>query len=244
MTRQRSVATIDRRNIELSLMFVWSGFLLWLWVSGEVLRYLGPRTSWVALAGAAALAAVAAVYARTIPQESHPARPSARELLGAAALLMPIAVAMLMSGASLGSAAASKKMTVRGVDVAALARSKSDSGEVGLLELYVADESHEYADQHGVVTGERVNVTGFVLKPSTHEGGDFTLARFYLSCCVADAVPVSIRVHQPAAMNLATKKDTWLVVTGEVERTSSHVSLQALDVKTTKEPKAPYMSFR
>ena len=42
--------TLDTRSLRLLVLWGWTLFLLWLWLTGEVLRYLGPRTQWVVTA--------------------------------------------------------------------------------------------------------------------------------------------------------------------------------------------------
>lgn len=42
------------------VVLAWAGFFTWLWLSGQMTRYLGPRTYWVVPVGAVALLAVSA----------------------------------------------------------------------------------------------------------------------------------------------------------------------------------------
>ena len=57
--------TFTSMILRLSTLLVWSGFLTWLMVSGEVYRYIGARTRWVVVFGALilALAALAQAWA-------------------------------------------------------------------------------------------------------------------------------------------------------------------------------------
>ena len=44
------------------VLVTWAAFFDWLWLSGASGRFVGPRTAWVVLFGAATLTAVAALH--------------------------------------------------------------------------------------------------------------------------------------------------------------------------------------
>ncbi|HEU0024315.1 MAG TPA: TIGR03943 family protein [Thermoleophilaceae bacterium] len=235
--------TVDSRALRLLVVSAWSLFLLWLWLSDEVLRYLGPRTEWVAPVGGLLLALVAAAYSRAITPEPA-VRPSAVEVLGTVALLAPIVLALFLSGASLGSLAASKKLTSRGVDLAALARLDAGrSGEVSFLDLEGAGRDSQLAREKDIRPGRSVTLTGFVSRPAANRDEGFELARFYITCCVADAIPVGVTVEPPAQARRSPRKDEWLTVTGSIVRSGEHFGVQALRITHTTEPSDPYLSF-
>lgn len=233
--------TLDTRAIRLLLLSAWSIFLVWLWASDEVLRYLGPRTQWVVPAGAVALGLAALLYARGTHPSDDPERPSLREVAGAVALVLPIVIATVLSGASLGSLAASQKLSARGVDLSELARLRSgETGELTFLDLKAAADDKELAKDRGIRPGAPVQVTGFV----THAGGDhFEIARFYISCCVADAIPVGVTVLPGTSRPVHVQQDEWVTVTGAIVRQDDRYAIRALKVTRVSEPKHPYLSF-
>jgi uncharacterized membrane protein YcgQ (UPF0703/DUF1980 family) len=61
--------------------------------------------------------------------------------------------------------------------------------------------------------GSSVQLTGFVSKT----GRPFTLSRFYITCCVADAAPIGVRVL-PDGKASGLQRDDWLDVTGVLTR--------------------------
>ncbi|KAA9159823.1 TIGR03943 family protein [Amycolatopsis acidicola] len=65
-------------------------------------------------------------------------------------------------------------------------------------------------DAYGSLNGRKVLLTGFV----THSKGSTLLARMVITCCAADAYPLTVRLTSPEAARFAD--DTWLQVTGEV----------------------------
>jgi putative membrane protein len=236
--------TLDARALRLLALGAWSAFLLWLWASDEVLRYLGPRTEWVVPTGGFALLIATVAYARAISSATHPSRPSRGELAGTAALLTPIVVAAVLSGASLGSLAASKKLTARGVDLGALARLQSGrSREITFVDMQAGVRDPEIARAKDIRPGRPVRLSGFVSGTPTRDGTTFTLTRFYIACCVADAIPVGIDVRLPAAPGAQPHRDEWLTVTGTVFRGRKAFGIRALRIRQIAQPKHPYLAF-
>ena len=98
--------SLSVRNARLVVLAAWSVCLIWLWASGEVMRYLGPRTAWVVSFGAVALSAATILYARAGAGTPDARRPlTIGEAAGLAALLVPVLIAFLMAHAALGSLA-------------------------------------------------------------------------------------------------------------------------------------------
>jgi uncharacterized membrane protein len=64
---------LDLRSIRALALVAWAGVFTWLWVSGESVRYLGPRTQWVVPVGAIGLT-LCSPHAPT----SRPGSPCAR----------------------------------------------------------------------------------------------------------------------------------------------------------------------
>ena len=56
----------------------WGALFAWLWLSGESVRYLGPRTQWVVPVGALGLTLAAAGYLRATRADAVGAHASAR----------------------------------------------------------------------------------------------------------------------------------------------------------------------
>lgn len=65
-------------------------------------------------------------------------------------------------------------------------------------------------DASGTLDGRTISLTGFVV----HTGGTTLLARLVISCCAADAFPVTVHLRGGAADHLAS--DAWIQVTGQV----------------------------
>jgi putative membrane protein len=236
--------TLSSRSGRLVVLVAWSVFFAWLAISGQVLRYLGPRTSWVVTFGAIALSASTLAYAYL---SGRPGRMQRRltfkEGSGLAALLAPILVAMLLANASLGALAASRKLTSRGIDLASLAISLSKNARyVSFLQLKAASDHPDDARQLDIHPGRQVTLLGFVSKPAASPSAPFVVSRFYITCCIADAIPIGVTVY-PALAKGRYPRDTWLSITGAVAKRGGDFVVQAEKVEVVKEPKQPYLAF-
>ncbi len=230
---------LDVRTGRIAVLGAWAAFLGWLIVDGQVPRYLGPRTAWIVPVGAATLTLAALAYARfTVASESARRPLRRREGLALAAVLAPALVALCLADATLGSLAAANKLGSRGIDASKLAGSlRSGSDKIDFLLVRGADEDPKLARQRGIEPGAAVTLKGFVYKT----GAPLRLARFYITCCVADSVAIDVPVY---GLTGTYKRDTWLQVTGVLDKRKGHLAV--VDAKATRigHPKHPYLVFR
>ena len=235
--------TLDRRNLRTLLLLSWSLFLLWLWVTGETARYLGPRTQWLVPFGAIALGTAAFAYSRA-PASGERQRPPATEVLGFAALVLPMVAGLLLAHSQLGALAASRKLTVRGIDPSALAELASrNASKVDFVQVQVAGHNPKFAAESGIEPGRDVRLVGFVLRPPTMHAGAFELARFYITCCVADSVPIGVAVEPADPHPPAYGRDDWLAVSGELVRRGRELRVRGTRIRRVDAPRHPYLSF-
>lgn len=92
-------------------------------------------------------------------------------------------------------------------------------------------------------TGQKVSVDGFVVYPEDLSDNYFTLTRFVISCCAADAYPVGLPVKlEQSRKNYAV--DSWLAIQGEMVTETINgqrqLVIQAQTLKTIPEPDNPY----
>ena len=222
------------------VLLTWAAFFVWLLVSGEVYRYIGPRTYWVVIFGAICLSAIAVANVFLVMRHDR-VRPGSRQLLGFLAALVPILLVLLIPKPTLGSLAASRKAS-GGVVSAAVQPSLADpSGDVGFKEIGYASESLEYAGALGLTDGYPVELTGFVSDVKTGiPDGAFPLTRFSIFCCAADSVPYSVPVKAPEDGTTYTR-DTWLNVEGALFLDGTTWVLEADSIEEVSEPLNPYI---
>jgi putative membrane protein len=229
---------LDLRSIRALALVAWAAVFGWLWVTGESVRYLGPRTQWVIPVGAIGLTLVAAGYLLATRADA-PAPLGLREGIGLAGLVLPVLATAVLAHAQLGALAASNKLSSRGIDSAALARlAARDPKQVSFLQLNAAGRDDRLTRELGLHEGRSVELSGFV----SHAGRLFTLSRFYITCCVADAVPIGVRVSA-GDRGARLKRDDWVDVTGVLSHGHREWIVDALRIRQVKPPDDPYLSF-
>jgi uncharacterized repeat protein (TIGR03943 family) len=236
--------TLSVRTGRLLALSAWAACLAWLQVSGQVARYLGPRTAWVVPVGALGLTLAAVLYAReTVGSPVAGRGLGRREGAGLAALLAPALVVLCMADATLGSLAASNKLSSRGVDFSSLAGSLSHGGsDVDFLVIRGADEDPAVARARDITPGRPVSLTGFVLAAPGH-GAPLRLARFYITCCIADSVAIDVPVYL-VHPDPGLRRDQWLTVSGVLARRGRRFVLEAATARHVRQPRKPYLLFR
>ena len=233
---------LDLRTVRAIGLIAWGALFGWLWLTGESVRYLGPRTQWVVPVGAVGLTLAAAGYLRATRHEPS-ARARPLELLGLVALIVPILAAATLAHAQLGSLAASNKLSSRGIDPSALARLASrDAHDIGFLQLNAAGRDSGLSRELGLSEGSPVRLLGFVSSEPTG-GAPYELSRFYITCCVADAVPVGVHVLKGATGHVQVHRNDWLDVTGILNRGDREWVVHAVRVRHVDAPSDPYLSF-
>lgn len=92
-------------------------------------------------------------------------------------------------------------------------------------------------------TGQKVKVEGFVTQTPGLPDRYFTLTRFIITCCAADAYPVGLPV-QVAANQPAYAADQWLEVAGQMQTKTlagkRQLVITASAIKPIAEPSNPY----
>jgi putative membrane protein len=93
------------------------------------------------------------------------------------------------------------------------------------------------------VTGQPADITGFVYREPSFDENQFMVARFTVSCCVADASAIGIVVVDDAAADLRT--DAWVRVQGTMQvgdvRGERAPVLHASAIEQIEQPAHPYL---
>lgn len=94
-------------------------------------------------------------------------------------------------------------------------------------------------------TGQKVRLQGFVVHPPNLSNEYFLISRFILTCCAADAYPISLPVKLPPNQRRdAYKPDSWQEIEGQMITETlvdkRQLVIQAKAIKPIEEPKNPY----
>ena len=160
-------------------------------------------------------------------------------------LAAPLAVLVLVAPAPLGADAASRQEAyVPAIEASRFpALRPPTDGAVNLRIGEFVDRA--IWDEGGSLDDATVRLKGFVVHDPA-AGDDFVLARFRISCCAADAIPVKIIVREGGPR---PEENQWLEVTGtlvdrpEVDQASGRfppVEIAATSVRPIPEPAIPY----
>jgi putative membrane protein len=236
---------IGTATVRTVLLAMWAGLFVYLWLADEATRYLGPRTQWVIVFGAITLTLAAAAHAVYAFAQRPGRRVSRGEALGALALLVPLAAILATPRAELGAYAAERKWSTQ--DVVASLRPVARTGEVvggadsepSFAEVATVVLQPELSGLYGLAAGSSLNVDGLVVHRSG-TSGTFGLARFMISCCVADAIPVIVPIDP--GTTATPPQDTWLDVSGSLERRGGELVVAAREMTQVEAPETPYLT--
>jgi putative membrane protein len=226
-----------RRLASTLVLAAWAGAFWWLIVTDRSSLYLAGRTAWVIPVGAVVMS-VAAI-GRLITARatySDPLKPA--ELGGLAVLLIPVVVIAASPTASLGSFAVDRRASF----ASAFVSSSDDlsTGKLTLADVAGATRVPELMNALVARAGSKVSFVGFVDRAEGMAADEFMLTRFMISCCVADALTVQVRVT--GAPPGVFEPDEWVRVTGDLYPVEREVLVDATSVEAVPRPEDPYLN--
>lgn len=248
-----------RRETQNILLVLLGGALLKIAFNGDYLRYVRPTQQPWLIAGGLVIAVLAAVaivrdirVTRHAPLSGrgtdHPRSPPGGEHLGhqhagrsAWMLVLPVLAVFLVAPPALGSDSVTR--TQARAPQADPARASSFPPLPA--EPVVGLPTSEFVtragwDSAGTLNGRTVALSGFIV----HANGSTKLARMVITCCAADAFPVTVRLLGGQAG--ALESDTWVRVTGVTVPDSAHAEngyqpdLTVASIEQVAPPADPY----
>jgi uncharacterized repeat protein (TIGR03943 family) len=226
-----------RRVVTGLVLAAWAASFWWLLVTDRASLYLSSRTSWVIPLGAVLLT-LAAVGRLASARTPHPEPLGAREVAGLCLLLVPVVVVAASPAASLGSFAVDRRASF----ASAFVSSSEDisKGELTLADVAGATRVPELMNALVGRAGSEVSFVGFVDRDNDMPADEFLLTRFMISCCVADALTVQVRVT--GAPPGEFDSDEWVRVTGALYPVEREVIVDAASVVAVPRPDDPYLN--
>lgn len=244
-----------KRETQNVLLILLGGALLKIAINGDYLRYVKPaQQPWVIVGGAVmgglgvlailgdlvaarhAAAAVGPPVDRSHGHEHHhPAR-------SAWLLMVPVLAVFLVAPPALGADSVTRTESRAPQSAAATDAASFPPLPAGDVVPLAMSEFVSRAgwDGNGTLNDRTISLSGFVV----HTKSGTLLARMVISCCAADAFPVTVRLDGAAADGF--KSDAWIEVTGKVvPRTATKTNSYTPDftlatIRPVPTPQDPY----
>jgi len=237
--------------IDVLAIAAWGLLFLYYWATNKLYLLIHPNYMWLTVAAGFALLFLAVWRAMTIVRRRR--SQNMGEMGHITLLPTGWSGSLLLATAILGLIVSPRPFTSqtaihRGVkDGPTLTRVKpqafrgsSNTEEKSIIDwvrtLTVYPEPDAY-------NGQKAKVQGFVIHPTNLPDQYLLISRFILTCCAADAYPVSLPVKLPNSRS-AYKPDTWLEIQGqmitETLDNKRQLVLQASALKPIDEPQNPY----
>ncbi|MEV6825522.1 TIGR03943 family protein [Amycolatopsis sp. NPDC051102] len=234
-----------KRETQNVLLILLGGALVKIAVNGDYLRYVKPaQQPWIIAGGAVMvlLGAVAIVRDLVAARASHDHDGHSHSARPAWLLLVPVLAVFLVAPPALGADSVIRTEARVPASAAAANAAAFPPLPAGTVVPLSVNEFVSRAgwDAAGTLNGRTVSLTGFVV----HTEGRTLLARLVISCCAADAFPVTVRLRGGEADHLAS--DAWIQVTGQVvpgtatKATSYTPDFTPASLTTVPTPKDPY----
>ena len=227
-----------RRVASFLVMASWAGLFWFLIASGRTSLYLSTRTDWVVPVGAAILTLTLLGRLASL-RSREPETVTTKEAIGLGALVLPVVVLLALPPASLTSFAAGRRSSFVGAGFVASAEDVA-TGDLSLTDVAGALRSEDAMDALAQRAGEDVTFVGFVNRDAGMPADEFVLTRFLISCCVADALSVEVRVAGAPPGEL--KQDQWVRVEGKLYPLGREVIVDLTEVTKVPRPEQPYLS--
>ena len=225
------------RVIGTIVLLGWSALFWFLLFSGRTALYLSSRTDWIVPVGA--FITTVAGLGRLLTIRSSTARPAGyRDAFAMVVLILPIVIVLALPPTTLGSFAASRRSTLSGGYVTSV--EDIVNGELSLADVGGALRSRDAMKALSDRAGTSVEFVGFVNRDDGAPADEFTLTRFLISCCVADALSVEVRVV--GAPPGRFKNDDWVKVAGALYPLNDEVVVDASEVVGVPRPDEPYLN--
>lgn len=221
-------------------------------LSGKLFFYINERFYWLIVLAVVGFVLVGLSYHyrpghphyhEHTPDDDH--QHGSVTWFGLSLLALPIALGLLIPPRPLGAAAmANRDVSMDSLTSAAapeggniLAKPQGDKNVLDWLVEFRA------AQDPAGLTGEKVEVVGFVYRDDRFDSEQFMVSRFVLSCCAADASPLGLVVQWPESRSFAD--DEWVAVKGQLEITQfageEMPIIIADSVSPTEIPNQPYL---
>jgi uncharacterized repeat protein (TIGR03943 family) len=227
-----------KRIASAAVLGSWAALFWFLILTDRISFYLSTRTAWVVPVGAAILT-VALIGRSASLTSGRPESFSLSETVGYIVLIVPVIIVLVLPPTSLASYAATRRSSISGASFVTTTGDAA-TGDLSLTDVAAALRSAQGRKALAQRAGDTVSFTGFVARYPGMSADEFTLTRFVVSCCVADALAVQVRVANAPPGGF--ENDQWVRVTGKFYPLGEEGVVDATEIEPVARPKHPYLS--
>jgi uncharacterized repeat protein (TIGR03943 family) len=235
------------RRFKALILILMALFFAEKYVSGKLYFYIGPRFGWLAIVAVGLLVLLAGSYnlvARQREGHDHDHDEGERAPIWPLLIVaLPLALGTIIPARPLGASAVPNRGVATDMAVAVdqsgsrLSIVPSERNLLDWVRLISANPDPAALD------GEEADVLGFVYRDPRFGDDQFMVARFTITCCVADALAIGVVVSADDASEYPT--DTWVRVQGSfhegvLDGTAMPV-LVADEITPVQPPEQPYL---
>ena len=221
------------------VLAAWAAMFWWLQITGRVNLYLSTKTSWVVPVGAA-LFTVAALGRLAAARVRTPERLTRREALVMAILVLPVVIVTVLPPATLGTFSSTKKTAFSALSYSGVYGQITATSEITWFSIAAAQTSDAGAQALAKRQGSNAEFVGFVTRDPNTLPDEFLLTRYIITCCVADATIVQVRVVNVTPGEFHDNE--WVDVKGLVYPLGREVIVNATSVTAAPTPSKPYLT--
>jgi uncharacterized repeat protein (TIGR03943 family) len=224
-------------------------YFAWVIASGNLANYINARFAWLSYVAVAIFALLGAWQAWQLLRRAN-ADDSAMPALAShgrdiswgtlAVIAIPLLLGTLVPSRPLGVEAIGGNIAITNAAAANVAEFTIDPLQRNILDwLRVFNTTTDFHE----LDGERADLTGFVYREPTFGEDQFMIARYSVSCCVADASALGVPVAYADAA--ALEPGQWVRVLGAFQvgnfRDNLLPILQVESVELIEQPQHPYL---
>lgn len=211
-------------------------------LSGNLNNYINIRFAWLSYVAAALFVLLGIVGAYRLLNEGpqHPALRMYTLSWGTLLIIaIPLFLGIFIPSQPLGAAAIGSS----GINNNTIATDNMTVFTTNPLDRNVLDWVRVFngSDDLSSFNGQEADIVGFVYRDEDMPENQFLLARFTISCCVADSMAIGL----PVVWDEAIEQDTWLRVQGQFLlgdfRGEQTPLLQPATLEVIEQPEHPYL---
>jgi putative membrane protein len=216
---------------------LWAALFWFLLLTGRSGLYLSTRTDWLVPVGAVILTA-AAIGRLASARTTHRDVLTHREAWTLGAIAAPAVLLLALPPITLGTYSVDRRSSFAGSGIGATARAVT--GELDFVDVGAAQSFDAALQQLTERGGEPITLEGIVTEGEGLPADELLLARYIVTCCVADATVARVRVvGVPPGVYEA---DDWIRVEGRVYPVGREVLVAAESIEEIAIPDRPYLT--